>query len=73
MLEFGRELFQMGQRLDKENGANDTNRRMLEVRVAFLRLGLSFPASIFEYATNVVLFFSFLFVSFIFHRMHLVC
>lgn len=31
MLEFGRELFQMGQRLEKENGANETNRRMLEV------------------------------------------
>lgn len=32
MLEFGRELFQMSQRLEKENGANETNRRMLEVR-----------------------------------------
>lgn len=31
MLEFGRELFQMSQRLEKENGANETNRRMLEV------------------------------------------
>lgn len=32
MLEFGRELFQMSQRLEKENGANETNRKMLEVR-----------------------------------------
>lgn len=31
MLEFGRELFQMSQRLEKENGANETNRKMLEV------------------------------------------
>lgn len=32
MLEFGRELSQMSQRLEKENGANETNRKMLEVR-----------------------------------------
>lgn len=32
MLEFGRELFQMSQRLEKENGENETNRKMLEVR-----------------------------------------
>lgn len=33
MLEFGRELFQMSQRLEKENGANETNRKMLEVSI----------------------------------------
>lgn len=32
MLEFGRELFQMSQRLEKENGPNDSNRKMLEVQ-----------------------------------------
>lgn len=31
MLEFGRELFQMSQRLEKEQGANETNQKMLEV------------------------------------------
>lgn len=31
MLEFGRELSQMSQRLEKEHGTNETNRRMLEV------------------------------------------
>lgn len=31
MLEFGRELFQMSQRLEKENGVNETNQKMLEV------------------------------------------
>lgn len=35
MLEFGRELFQMSQRLEKENGANEQNRRMLEVNSKF--------------------------------------
>lgn len=34
MLEFGRELFQMSQRLEKENGANETNRKMLEVSMS---------------------------------------
>lgn len=33
MLEFGRELFQISQRLEKENGANETNRKMLEVNI----------------------------------------
>lgn len=31
MLEFGRELFQMSQRLEKEQGVNETNQKMLEV------------------------------------------
>lgn len=31
MLEFGKELYQMSQRLEKENGENETNRKMLEV------------------------------------------
>lgn len=31
MLEFGRELFQLSQRLEKENGTNETNQKMLEV------------------------------------------
>lgn len=31
MLEFGRELFQMSQRLEKENGINETNQKTLEV------------------------------------------
>lgn len=31
MLEFGKELYQISQRLEKENGANETNRKMLEV------------------------------------------
>lgn len=31
MLEFGRELFQLGQRLEKDNEANETNQKMLEV------------------------------------------
>uniref|UniRef100_A0A182SNP4 B30.2/SPRY domain-containing protein n=1 Tax=Anopheles maculatus TaxID=74869 RepID=A0A182SNP4_9DIPT len=31
MLEFGRELFQMSQRLEKEHGVNETNQKMLEV------------------------------------------
>lgn len=33
MLEFGRELFQLGQRLEKENEANETNQKMLEVTI----------------------------------------
>lgn len=32
ILEFGRELFEMSQRLEKENGPNENNQRMLEVR-----------------------------------------
>lgn len=43
MLEFGRELFQMSQRLEKENGANETNRKMLED--AFSLLAYSNPWS----------------------------
>lgn len=31
MLEFGRELFQLSQRLEKEHGANEANQKMLEV------------------------------------------
>lgn len=31
MLEFGRELFQLSQRLEKEHGANEINQKMLEV------------------------------------------
>lgn len=31
MLEFGRSLFQMSQRLEKENGTNEKNQKMLEV------------------------------------------
>lgn len=31
MLEFGRELFQMSQRLEKENGIDGRNSKMLEV------------------------------------------
>lgn len=31
MLEFGRELFQMSQRLEKENGVSEKNQKMLEV------------------------------------------
>lgn len=55
MLEFGRELFQMGQRLEKENGANDTNRRMLEVRVthAVAPASAHFPS----FRSNVSLIF----------------
>lgn len=35
MLEFGRELFQMSQRLEKENGINETNQKTLEVGVSW--------------------------------------
>lgn len=31
MLEFGRELFQLSQRLEKEQGTNEVNQKMLEV------------------------------------------
>lgn len=31
MLEFGRDLFQMSQRLEKEQGPNEANQKMLEV------------------------------------------
>lgn len=31
MLEFGRELFQLSQRLEKEHGTNENNQKMLEV------------------------------------------
>lgn len=41
MLEFGRELFQMSQRLEKENGVNETNQKMLED--AFSLLAYSNP------------------------------
>lgn len=34
MLEFGRELFQLSQRLEIEQGTNEANQKMLEVRVA---------------------------------------
>lgn len=43
MLEFGRDLFQMSQRLEKENGANETNQKMLED--AFSLLAYSNPWS----------------------------
>lgn len=33
MLEFGRDLFQMSQRLEKENGTNEKNQKMLEVSI----------------------------------------
>lgn len=32
MLEFGRELFQMSQQLEKENGVSEKNQKLLEVR-----------------------------------------
>lgn len=32
MLEFGRELFQLSQRLEQDSGINETNQKMLEVR-----------------------------------------
>lgn len=41
MLEFGRELFQMSQRLEKEQGVNETNQKMLED--AFSLLAYSNP------------------------------
>uniref|UniRef100_A0A2M3Z038 Putative ran-binding protein n=1 Tax=Anopheles braziliensis TaxID=58242 RepID=A0A2M3Z038_9DIPT len=41
MLEFGRELFQMSQRLEKEHGVNETNQKMLED--AFSLLAYSNP------------------------------
>lgn len=41
MLEFGKELYQMSQRLEKENGENETNRKMLED--AFSLLAYSNP------------------------------
>ncbi|XP_063699691.1 ran-binding protein 9 isoform X2 [Culicoides brevitarsis] len=41
MLEFGRELFQMSQRLEKENGVNETNQKTLED--AFSLLAYSNP------------------------------
>lgn len=31
MLEFGRELFQLSQRLEQDSGINETNQKMLEV------------------------------------------
>lgn len=31
MLEFGRELFQLSQRLEKDQGVNEANQKMLEV------------------------------------------
>ena len=31
MLEFGRDLFQMSQRLEKDQGPNEANQKMLEV------------------------------------------
>lgn len=43
MLEFGRELFQMSQRLEKENGPNEANQKMLED--AFSLLAYSNPWS----------------------------
>lgn len=39
MLEFGRELFQLSQRLEIEQGTNETNQKMLEVRNTKMRLG----------------------------------
>lgn len=39
MLEFGRELFQLSQRLEIEQGTNETNQKMLEVRNTNMRLG----------------------------------
>lgn len=33
MLEFGRDLFQMSQRLEKDQGPNEENQKMLEVSV----------------------------------------
>lgn len=36
MLEFGRDLFQMSQRLEKENGTNEKNQKMLEVSILFI-------------------------------------
>lgn len=60
MLEFGRELFQMSQRLEKENGANETNRRMLEVSLKS------------NNGWDEVWSFSFIYLLIIF-RMHLVC
>lgn len=32
MLEFGRELFQLSQRLEQDSGINETNQKMLEVK-----------------------------------------
>lgn len=42
MLEFGRELFQMSQRLEKEQGVNETNQKMLEVSW-FVKCGRPIP------------------------------
>lgn len=64
MLEFGRELFQMSQRLEKENGANDTNRRMLEVSHFCMRNKCT---HIHKFVICIIHFF------FCFFRMHLVC
>lgn len=36
MLEFGRDLFQMSQRLEKDQGPNEANQKMLEVIIFFI-------------------------------------
>lgn len=58
MLEFGRELFQMSQRLEKEQGVNETNQKMLEV-------------CIFNYQKKIYLIITMCFFFILnFYRMH---
>lgn len=40
MLEFGRELLKLSQRLEQDNGINETNQKMLEVCHLILILGV---------------------------------
>lgn len=53
MLEFGRELFQLSQRLEKENGTNEANQKMLEVSVRGRVLLLLFAPQVDQYLLHL--------------------